>query len=228
MSLLVSVIIPAHNEQEYLPATLKALRGQTYGCYEVLVVANGCSDETARAAQGDCDRLVQLDEKGLSRARNLGGRKARGELLVFLDADTLLERHALGAVVREFTRDDAMGTIKGKPNNEKLAYRVLYWTKNFFHRTGLHRGSAGVIICWKDGFKTISGFDEMLQVCEVGDFMSRMKKCGRYKYISSTTATTSMRRYEQRGVGPMAWHWLKVWVISWFSDLRHRPYETVR
>src|SRR5258708_1740663 len=64
---MISIIIPAHNEQMYLPATLRELRRQNYPSFEVFVVANGCTDETPKLPE-----------------RNLGALMAKGELLVFL------------------------------------------------------------------------------------------------------------------------------------------------
>src|SRR5690242_9302223 len=95
---MISVIVPAHNEEAYLGATLDALNRQDYGNFEIVVVANGCTDGTAEVAREKCSRLVMLDEKGLGVARNLGGRMAAGDLLVFLDADTILEPHALRTI----------------------------------------------------------------------------------------------------------------------------------
>src|SRR3954464_14589705 len=86
----ISVIIPAHNEEDYLAQTLAALNCQDYPAHEIVVVANGCTDRTEEAARGKCHRLVTLSRKNLGVARNLGARMALGDLLVFLDADTLL------------------------------------------------------------------------------------------------------------------------------------------
>lgn len=224
----ISVVIPAHNEEQYLPATLEALSRQTYRNYEVVVVANGCTDRTEELARGHCHNLLSLPERGLSRARNFGGVKARGELLVFLDADTMVEPACLETIAREFSREFAMGTLRGRPASEKLVYRALYFLKNFAHRTRLHYGSSGLIICWKDYFKAAGGFDETLHVCEISDFMKKLRRFGKYKYIGSTCATTSMRRYEKKGAGEMLWLWLKVGWLALFSDLRHRSYEPVR
>src|SRR5258706_9181264 len=85
-TLMISVIIPAHNEEGYLGATLAALHRQNYGRFEIIVIANGCDDRTADVARGHCHRLIVLSQKSLGVARNLGARLARGELLVFLDA----------------------------------------------------------------------------------------------------------------------------------------------
>jgi len=223
----VSVVIPAHNEEAYLKSTLMALRRQKYPC-ETIVVANGCDDRTAEVARDHCDRLVVLSQKSLGVARNLGAKMARGELLIFLDADTLLERNALRVIVNHFKRSDAAATVKGQPDTARFAYRLIYFLKNFMHRNVLRNGSAGVIICWREHFIGLGGFNENLEVRENSELMKRLKRFGRYRYIGKTVATTSMRRYERRGVWRIIWLWTKLWLESQFSDLQHRKYEIVR
>jgi glycosyltransferase involved in cell wall biosynthesis len=225
---VVSVIIPAHNEESYLRRTLDALNGQHYPQFEVIVVANGCSDATAWVARNRCHRLIIISQKALCVARNMGARTARGELLVFLDADTLLKPDALTIIASEFDRRCAAGTLKTTPDRRRLAYRTLYVIKNFLHRSSLYQGSAGVIICWKKHFETTGGFDEDLQVRENSDLIKKLKLFGRYKCITQSSATTSMRRYDKRGFRRTVMLWIKLWIQSAYSDLRHRNYETVR
>lgn len=224
----ISVIIPAHNEQDYLAATLDALNRQDYLDYEIVVVANGCTDATVEAAQGKCHRLVTLSQKSLGVARNLGARMAAGDLLVFLDADTVLEPCALRVIAEEFTARDAGGTLKGQPDASRFAYRLIYWLKNFIHRFVVRNGSSGVILCWKKDFTRVGGFDERLELRENSDLIRRLKRFGGYKFIGKTIATTSMRRYERRGVKHIVWLWIKLWFFSLFGDLRNRKYEPVR
>jgi glycosyltransferase involved in cell wall biosynthesis len=224
----ISVIIPAHNEEAYLGTTLEALECQTHPAYEVIVVANGCTDHTAEIARGRCDQLITLSQRGLGGARNSGARRARGELLVFLDADTLLERNALEIIERTFNWRAAAGTLKGRPDSDRLPYRLIYFVKNFIHGALIHHGSSGVILCWKKQFASLGGFDEALEVRENSDLIHRLERFGTYQYIDRTAATTSMRRYEQRGVWNISWLWTKLWLESLFTDLRHRRYEIVR
>ena len=224
----ISVIIPAHNEEDYLEETLQSVARQDYREREIIVVANGCTDHTAERAQGRCDWLIVLQEKGLGTARNLGARLARGELLVFLDADTIVEPGALRRIVQAFSSRDAAGTLKGQPSGPRLSYRLLYGLKNFVHRWSLHPGSSGVIICWREHFLRSGGFDEGLEVRENSELMKRLKRFGRYRYLGDVTAITSMRRYERRGLGRVVWLWIKLWFESLTGDLHHRSYETIR
>ena len=224
----ISVIIPAHNEESYLSATLDALNRQNYPHCEIVVVANGCTDRTVEVAREKCQRVVILDEKGLGPSRNLGARMATGDLLIFLDADTILEPHALRIIAEQFTEHDAGGTLKGQPDSNRFAYRVIYGLKNFIHRFVVRNGSSGVIICWKKHFTSVGGFDERLELRENSELIRRLKRFGGYRYIGATAATTSMRRYDRRGVKHIVWLWIKLWFLSLFSDLRHRKYESVR
>lgn len=224
----ISVIIPAHNEERYLRRTLDALKGQDYDWFEIIVVANGCTDCTAEVARGRCNRLITMSQKSLGVARNLGARLAKGELLLFLDADTILAPQALRGIAQEFSKSDSAGTVRGRPDTERFKYRLVYGLKNFVHRFSLHRGSSGVILCWKRPFIYVGGFDEGLEVRENSELIGRLRRFGEYKYISEVSAVTSMRRYDRQGCGRVIWLWVKLWFRSIFGDLHNRHYETVR
>jgi len=225
---MISIIIPAHNEEAYIGQTLRSMGALSYPRYETIVVANACSDRTAAIAREDCDRLMVLSQRGISRARNAGARAARGKILLFLDADTLLEPDALDVIAEEFTRDYSAGTLKGKPDSEQLGFRLLYGVKNLMHRSTVHKGSIGVILCWKDQFEAAGGFDEKLHVMENSELIRKLGANGKYLCISRTSATTSMRRYQKTGFWKTTKLWWKLWLQSHWFDLRDKPYTPVR
>ena len=225
---MISIIIPAHNEEDYIGATLDSINRQNYPYFETIVVANGCTDRTALAALEGCHRLVVLSTKSLGIARNLGARLARGEVLMFLDADTILEPGALEIVAHKFSPEYVVGTFKGLPATDSSIFRLIYRVKNFLHRWSLHKGSSGVILCWKTEFLVARGFDESLQIRENSDLIRRLRIFGKYRYLDETSAITSMRRYENRGTGRVLLFWFKIWLLSLVRSLRHREYDTVR
>jgi glycosyltransferase involved in cell wall biosynthesis len=225
---MISIIIPAHNEERYIRGTLEALLQQNYPSFEIIVVANGCTDKTSEVAQDKCHRLIQMQDRGLSRARNLGAHAALGDILIFLDADTILENQALHAIASKFTRDYAAGTLRGQPDIPRVKYKFMYAWKNFMHFSGLHEGSSGVILCWKQHFQSTSGFDEALHVRENSDLICKLRKMGRYIYIGDTAVITSMRRYEQTGPVRTVCVWTKIWLQSVFGCLRNKSYEAFR
>ena len=97
-----SIVIPANNEENYLPKTLESINNQNYKDYEVIVVANGCTDKTVEVVTNLINdfgfpnlRLLRLEAANVSRARNYGASKSQGEVVIFLDADTTLEPDSL-------------------------------------------------------------------------------------------------------------------------------------
>ena len=97
---LVSVVIPIHNQARYLAAAIESVLSQTHGNYEVIVVDDGSDDDPARVAAAFPSVLVRMqfvrqENAGTATARNRGLALARGEFLVFLDADDRLLPAAL-------------------------------------------------------------------------------------------------------------------------------------
>ncbi|WP_165176036.1 glycosyltransferase [Desulfovibrio sp. ZJ369] len=103
---LVSVIIPAYNYARFLPCAVKSVQAQSTDgvATEILIVDDGSTDNTAAEAQafGAAVRYIYQENQGLSAARNTGLRAARGEYLVFLDADDLLGKGNLASHLRLF------------------------------------------------------------------------------------------------------------------------------
>lgn len=88
---LVSIIIPTYNRAGRLPETLKSVFGQSYSSFEVVLVDDGSTDDTAAVVAGSDPRLryIRQANGGVSAARNRGLREARGEFICFLDSDDL-------------------------------------------------------------------------------------------------------------------------------------------
>jgi glycosyltransferase involved in cell wall biosynthesis len=90
MSLRMSVVIPAYNEADYLADALTSLQRQDFRAeYEVIVVDNNSSDETATVAQSFGARVLHEAQPGVCAARQRGTVEARGEIVVSTDADTV-------------------------------------------------------------------------------------------------------------------------------------------
>ncbi len=101
---LVSIVIPAYNVAHYLDEALESARAQTYRAFEIIVVDDGSTDETAQVAQSGGDvRYLKQERQGCGLARNTGVEMARGELLAFLDADDLWAPNKLEKQVAFYT-----------------------------------------------------------------------------------------------------------------------------
>jgi glycosyltransferase involved in cell wall biosynthesis len=115
---LVSVIIPAYNYAAFLAEAVESALRQSHTNIEVIVVDDGSTDNTAEVAQ----RLMQQDARvryvhqanqGLSAARNTGIKNAKGEFLVFLDADDVLHEHKVAAHLEHFLSDEKIDISYG-------------------------------------------------------------------------------------------------------------------
>jgi glycosyltransferase involved in cell wall biosynthesis len=121
MRLTLSVIVCAHNEEQYLGPCLHSVLAQTRPPDEVIVINNASTDRThAIAAAVPGVRVVDEDRKGLVVARERGRREARGQILVYLDADCRAPLHWLERIERRFRHRPDVVAISGN-------YRFYDW-----------------------------------------------------------------------------------------------------
>jgi glycosyltransferase involved in cell wall biosynthesis len=192
----VSVIVPAYNIAGYLTATLRSLVAQTYKDFEVLIVDDGSTDETAQVAHGFVANhanfhLLKKPNGGLSSARNFGIAAAKGEYIALLDGDDLyrptkLQRHnalldrnpQVGVVysASQAMRDDGGRTwlsLSGKPVAKDPLEALLY--KNFV-------GHGSNAMFRRSLIDEVGGFDEGLVSVEDLDFWLRIAETGKWGF----------------------------------------------
>jgi glycosyltransferase involved in cell wall biosynthesis len=107
---LVSVVMPAFNAARFIEQTLESARCQTFQDFEVLVVDDGSTDDTAAVAQKFCEtdarfQLLRRSHNGLSATRNAGIERTRGEFIAFLDADDVWSPEKLECQMALFRAD---------------------------------------------------------------------------------------------------------------------------
>ena len=226
----ISIIIPAHNEEKYIRKTLHSLSQQTYQDYEAIVVANGCTDKTeqiVRKRSGKRISLYSLGAANVSKARNHGAERASGNILVFLDADTVLHGNALHTIHQNFLDHHAVATTKVRPDLKGIGYKTLMGLKNFHNKTKIYEGCGGILICRKSDFDSVNGYDTSIIVKEHRKLTLKLMKLGGYACLN-TFVTTSMRRFENWGVAKAGVFWVKQWVKDKVGNLGNSDYERVR
>jgi glycosyltransferase involved in cell wall biosynthesis len=188
--ILVSVVIPAFNEERHLPRTLEALRAQTLGQdrFEVIVVDNGSTDDTAGTAVR-CGAALELRvmtrvKGSISAARNAGAGAARGQILGFLDADCvarpnwLEEAVARGAEKTTGSAPCVWGADYMVPLDATWVGRV--WTKyQAVEREGrVAFLPGGNLFMGRADFARIGGFDPELKTSEDVEICARAARLG--------------------------------------------------
>ena len=103
--IMFSVIIPAYNEERYIEKTLTSLPKDV----EVIIVCNGCADNTFKIAKRYTKKVYSINQRGVSKARNYGAKKARYKNLIFLDADTILTNETLNDIKNISKKDYMQG-----------------------------------------------------------------------------------------------------------------------
>lgn len=227
----ISIIIPAHNEENYLAKTLQSIQQQTRQDYEVLVVVNGCTDKTediVRKIKDDKIRVLSLAKPNVSRARNYGAGKAKGDILVFLDADTLVEPDLVEKISTNFTKEYAIASTKVLPDSDGLKYRLAMSFKNFYMAKGVYKGCSGILICHRNHFDSVQGYDPKIIAGEQRKLISKLQTFGKYRCFD-TTVTTSMRRFQRQwGLSKSVLFWTKQWFQDHFGDPQKIKYDKIR
>lgn len=109
-----SVVIPLFNKRRHIKKTIESVLGQTYSDYEIVVINDGSTDGSAEIAESIKDqrlRVINQENGGVSRARNIGIREARGVYICFLDADDLWHEDYLAEVYSAIKDDPARDFI---------------------------------------------------------------------------------------------------------------------
>ena len=117
MKPIISVIIPAYNEEEILGRSLKSLRDQkTKVSYEIIVCDNNSTDRTMNIARRYADKVISEKRQGISHTRNRGVKESDGEYLVHTDADTLFPSNFIEEVYKLFEKGIYAGFMCGSWN----------------------------------------------------------------------------------------------------------------
>jgi len=205
MNALYSVIIPAYNEEQWLPNTLSVLKeamDSLDASEEIIVVDNNSTDRTAQVAERYGARVVFEPINQISRARNAGGRVAEGRYLVFLDADTILSRELLQTALDNLARGDCCGggaiVAFDKPLGTVVKQYVRLWN---WCSVNLVLASGCFVYCLREGFDAVGGFSEKVYVSEEIWFSRRLKVWGRerglaFRIITAAPIITSSRKLE--------------------------------
>lgn len=200
---MLSIIIPAHDEAPVIAATLDAVAraaGGVGGGVEVIVVDDACTDATAAIARTHGARVVQVDVRHIAGARNAGAAAARGDRLLFVDADTLVNRQAVDAAMQALDGGAAGGgTAVRFMRPLPLHIRLFESASILLFR--LFRITPGCFIfCSREAFDAAGGFDEGLYVAEDVAFGRALARQGRL-VILRTPVITSARKMHTYSLG---------------------------
>jgi glycosyltransferase involved in cell wall biosynthesis len=210
----VSLIIPAYNEEAYLPALLDSLavaRDRYEGGpddIEVVVVDNASTDATADLARSRGCRVVSEDRRIIAAVGNTGARHARGRVLVFVDADNIMHPDTFNVIDRTLSTGKVIAGSSGV-KMQRMSPGIAVTYALMVPLVWLTRMDTGVVFCRREDFEAIGGYNEDLLFAEdvqlLWDLMRLGWKQGRkLTRTRSVKATYSTRKFDKHG----DWHWL--------------------
>lgn len=204
---LLSIIVPAHNEEAFIRRTLRALDAAARDAgvpFEIIVVDDASTDRTAAIAAAQGARIVGADVRQIAAARNAGARAALGDQLMFVDADTIVPSAALRAAVE---RMDA-GAVGGGASpvfdagTPAWARRTIGFTVWFMRTMGWAAGC--FLFARRDAFERAGGFDERYFASEEIHLSRALKRLGRF-VILRERVVTSGRKAHAYSAGHALW-----------------------
>jgi glycosyltransferase involved in cell wall biosynthesis len=223
----ISLVIPAFNEEAYLPALLdsvevaRARYSRGANEVEIIVADNSSTDRTAEVARSRGCLVAQVVKPSIAASRNGGAALATGDIVAFVDADCTIHPETFNAIATAMSSGRAVAGATGADFSRAslgiwftmLVGRMVAWLARF---------DIGVVFCRRDDWAAIGGYNEELKCAEDVEFLDALKKLGRkrgqrFVMAKGARAVTSSRKFDSRGdwhyftMGPItAGYWLLV------------------
>lgn len=205
----ISVIVPAFNEEKYIGECLTNLimyAGDEI--LEIIVVNNNSSDNTAHIARKFPKvRVVNEKRKGLSYARQKGLMEAKGELLAYIDADTLVSKNWIKKIQKEFTKNKNLVCLSGPyiyydlPKWQQFLVYIYWEGATVTYQLTRFMVAGGNFVAKKKALLAMGGFDTtVLFYGEDTNIARRISKFGDVKFTRGFSLPSSGRRLSQEGL----------------------------
>lgn len=199
---LISIVIPAYNEQKNIKKCLDSIKAQDYdGPFEIIICDNNSSDNTAQIARnGGATMVVSEERPGVIFARETGTQVAKGEIIVQTDADTYYEKNWLSRIIETFEKNPEVVAVIGSfkffdgPWWGKAFSGLLFGITNLVYKlSGKMIYIPGANTAFRKKF--FHGYN--LNLDQGGDevaLLKELKKEGKILFLRKNAVLTSARR----------------------------------
>jgi glycosyltransferase involved in cell wall biosynthesis len=234
----ISIVIPAYNEQDYLPACLDAVMRNLAGqAKEIIVVDNNSTDGTRKVVERyPAVTYVFEPRKGITRARQRGYRAATGDIIAYIDADTQPLAGWIEQIWEQFGKQKNLACLSGPYSfydlsgiRNAISSGWFIAARPLYKITGYMLVGGNFAIC-REVLEKMGGFDSTIEFYgEDVDIAKRARKYGKVLFSPRFIMPTSGRRMKKQGFAKMA----GLYFANYLSIvLRSRPanmgYEDIR
>lgn len=204
--MILSLIIPTYNEEEYLPVLLESIKQQDFSDYEIIVADADSKDNTVKIAEEYGCIVVEGGMPAVG--RNNGAKVAKGDYLLFLDSDLKLTEDYLAKVIYEFKMERlGIAITQMKPLSKKTEDKLLHDLANLFmisvEKIKPHGAGCYGIIAKRELHERCGGFNEELTFGEDTEYIERLAKKERFKVLRNAKIGVSTRRLEEEGLATL-------------------------
>jgi len=222
------VIVPAYNAAVTLPACLAAIVAHPGESREIIVVNDGSTDGTARIAKEAGALVVEQQRQGPAAARNAGALLAKGDVLVFIDADVLVHPGAIDRMIEALEADPELAAIFGSYDSTPRVRGMISRYRNLLHAYTHQKGAEDASTFWaglgavrRQCFEEIGGFDSRkFETASIEDieFGVRLKDGGRKIRLDRNVLGTHCKEWT---LSSMVLTDLWCRAVPWTRLLRH-------
>jgi glycosyltransferase involved in cell wall biosynthesis len=208
---VISIVIPAYNEELLIGATIVALREAARALQEpveIIVVDDGSTDRTAEIGREHGATVISVTLRNIGATRNAGARAARGDLLVFVDADTIVPSEVLTAAAAAVREGRAIGGgAAAKPDSDDPPWgpAAFRFASRLMRTLGWAAGC--FLFVRRDVFERVGGFDERYFASEEIHLSRAAKKHGRFVILREPVITSGRK-------GRMFTPWQVAWQFT--------------
>jgi len=227
----ISLVIPAWNEAALLPRLLDSVEaakrhwqraGGDERDIEVIVADNGSSDATAQIARDRGCRVIAVGKRVIAASRNGGAAVAQGDILCFVDADSVLHPEIFLAVASAMADPRTVGGASGV-TMERWSLGIAFAFAMMLPLVWLTNFDTGLVFWRRADFRALGGYDEQRMVAEDVDFLWRLRRLGRSRKqrlirLRGVKTITSTRKFDQHG----DWHYVTQMPAQGWRLLRDR------
>ncbi len=238
---LISVVIPAYEEEGYLEDLLDSIKNQTYGRYEIIGIDSGSKDKTKRIFLKYKAMVLYVPKGNIAAAKNAGLKKVRGDIIAFIDADFVLSSSRLfQTVVETFSNDKDKKIAALEPiqlinprdikRGNLTKFRIVNSMVNARKRVSFLTGfpeATGCVFCRSECIRKAGRFNENINVGEDVEYFRRLRRFGKFKRIKEKVLV-SYRRVEDLGVIGMSLLYAESEIRAHLFKRVKRNYEPVR
>ncbi len=235
----ISVVIPVLNEGKYIETTLfhiKRLRP-----FEIIIADSHSDDSTVKIAKKYGCRVAYAKRGAAAYGRNAGAKIARGEIILFVDADTIVFPNILEMIKRDFRKNKKLvgWTCPAYAFTNSWKEQVIYNMSNnlveFLTNYVKKPHAPGICVAVrKSAFEKVGGFNENLKVMEDHELALTLGKIGEFKFCKDTCVFTSTRRMEKWGGWGLIKKYSKIYIKyflnrkKFYKDVSKIEYEAIR